>query len=326
MSITRGSLPTDRFTIVSNDWLRDSALSWKAKGLLAYIASHAPGHALTSDQIVAEGTDGRDAVRAGLVELEQRGYLKRVKLRGEGGKIAGTNYELGEPTQMTVNGKPSAGQPGASADQQERAESAARNHSGLSGAGKPAGKKNSSLEDQEKTTSGTAADAPAVNLLLGEWIDYLKSKGIEQVPGQWRARYGKEIKHALGDGFHVDHIKRALALLLDKGKVGQPNLLPHMLIEVQAGVAPVSGGPAQPTFRERDEANARAKKARRAQVLDLAQKLIDAGMDSMKALKQAEAEVESRAGAHMSVETNAGVPYIDGDLISGNAPKEVTGS
>src|SRR5512147_2878159 len=93
LSILRGTLPSDHFTIISNAWLRDSALSWKAKGLLAYIASHAAGHTLTMDQMVAEGRDKIDGVRATLVELDEAGYLVRIDVRNNRGHRVGTDYE-----------------------------------------------------------------------------------------------------------------------------------------------------------------------------------------------------------------------------------------
>lgn len=147
MAIRRGALPADHFTIISNAWMRDPRLSWKAKGLLAYIAGHAPGHELSSEQIVCEGTDGRDAVRAGLRELEDAGYLVRRQRRGEGGLVAGTDYELTDP-------EPSgAGKPVAGSEQPEPSVSAGQSSDGKSGAGQPAGKKTTSPEDQEKTPS-----------------------------------------------------------------------------------------------------------------------------------------------------------------------------
>jgi hypothetical protein len=81
MAIIRGDIPTDGYTIVDNLWLRDRRLSYKAKGILAAIASHAAGYRLSTAQLIDESADGRDAVRTGLVELEKFGYLRRIELR-----------------------------------------------------------------------------------------------------------------------------------------------------------------------------------------------------------------------------------------------------
>jgi hypothetical protein len=330
LSIRRGPIPADSFTIISNAWLRDPTLSWKAKGLLSYIASHEPGHALSTDQIIGQATDGRDAVRAGLVELEQRGYLKRIKLRGDGGKINGTDYELTDP-QTTSNGKPSAGKPVASRHQQEQRVSAGRDHSGLSGAGKPAGKKTSSLEDQKNTTTGASADAPAeVNTakLLGDWIDWLKAKGIETLPGQTKARYGRELKQALADGFSVKVIGLALQTLYKRGKASNPQLLPHILIEVQATV-PVSPAAPGQTFTQRDDLYKIAKERLNREKSDRIQTLIDNGVPTAEAFKAGAAwfnDQVSGLATSQSVETYAPLPYIEGDVVPVESQKEVTGS
>jgi hypothetical protein len=160
MAIRRGALPADHFTIISNAWMRDARLSWKAKGLLAYIAGHAPGHELTTEQIIAEGTDGRDAVRAGLRELEDAGYLVRRQRRGEGNRVIGVDFELIDP------GVSGAGKPGPGPEQPEQDVSAGHSSDGKPGAGKPATKKNTSSEDQKKTPSTSSRGAR----LPQDWI------------------------------------------------------------------------------------------------------------------------------------------------------------
>lgn len=173
MSILRGPIPADAFTIIENAWLRDRHLSWKAKGLLAYIASHAAGHRLTRDQMLAEGADGKDALISGLMELEERGYLARRRVRGEDGKITGTDYVLTTPVDSPVDspvdasvddnvdsaraGSSTAGKPDCGRDQGEHGVSAGQNQGGFSGGGKPAGKKTTEEKTREKTNSSPSA-------------------------------------------------------------------------------------------------------------------------------------------------------------------------
>jgi len=67
----------ERYTSISNRSLEDASLSFKARGLLAYILSK-PDHWKTNrDQLAAASTDGVAAVRTGLQELECAGYLTR---------------------------------------------------------------------------------------------------------------------------------------------------------------------------------------------------------------------------------------------------------
>lgn len=85
-------------------WLRDPKLSFKAKGLLAYLMSHAEGYRLTATQIIAETTDGRDAVRAALRELETQGYIHRSQRRGPNGRLGEATYVVGPVAGKPVHG------------------------------------------------------------------------------------------------------------------------------------------------------------------------------------------------------------------------------
>lgn len=96
MGIIRAPLATRAFTQVPNHWLRDRALSARAKGILAYICSHAPGYDLTVKQMVAEMKDGQDAIYAGMKELEEAGYLVRQRQRAERGRLGGVDYTIVE--------------------------------------------------------------------------------------------------------------------------------------------------------------------------------------------------------------------------------------
>lgn len=67
------------FTQVANAVLNDKRLSWKAKGLFAYLYSKPNDWDFNGDRVTADGSDGRKAVFSGLKELEQGKYLKRSK-------------------------------------------------------------------------------------------------------------------------------------------------------------------------------------------------------------------------------------------------------
>jgi hypothetical protein len=73
-------------------YLTDPHLSFKARGLLAYLLSLEPDELVTSAETLATvGRDGRDAVLSGLRELEDRDYLEREAVR-EGGPVVGMRY------------------------------------------------------------------------------------------------------------------------------------------------------------------------------------------------------------------------------------------
>lgn len=82
----------DRFTQIANALFRDPQLSSRAKGIFGYISTHQSGWQVRIDDLVRLGPDGRDAVRVGLLELEEHGYLIRERLRRPDGTLGGTAY------------------------------------------------------------------------------------------------------------------------------------------------------------------------------------------------------------------------------------------
>lgn len=142
MAIIRGGIAADHFTIVPNAWLRDPRLSYKAKGLLAYVASHSAGYRLTVQQMISQSRDGRDAVYSGIKELVQVGYLVRVQIRNDDGTVGEVDYQLvdpsaaPEPTGRAASGKAASGKPVRGSDQGEGNRSAAQTASGKAATGK----------------------------------------------------------------------------------------------------------------------------------------------------------------------------------------------
>lgn len=108
--IRRGPSPSDRFTQIANAALRDERLSWKARGLLAYLMSHREGWQTSVARLVREAPDGRDSVRAGLDELLALGYLTRSdkRYRDARGRLGEYDYEV---TDSPTSGFPTLGEP-----------------------------------------------------------------------------------------------------------------------------------------------------------------------------------------------------------------------
>ncbi len=84
--IRRGPRP-DTYTVVDNDILRNHALSFKARGILAYLLSMPDHWVCRVNHLATVGPDGRDAVRTGLRELEDYGYITRHKERDHAGRV-----------------------------------------------------------------------------------------------------------------------------------------------------------------------------------------------------------------------------------------------
>lgn len=89
VEITRG------YTVLQNEALRDPRLSFKARGLLAYMLSLPPEWNFSVSGLSRASRDGKDAIRSALRELEAAGYLVReAQAHDEGGKFAGCSYVL----------------------------------------------------------------------------------------------------------------------------------------------------------------------------------------------------------------------------------------
>lgn len=113
VSVIRTALEFEgHFTQLPNAWLRDSRLSWRARGILAGLASHRIGWKVTLASIVEGGAEGRDAVATALRELEDHGYLERTQDRDEQNRFKEIEYRLADPWHGNpVPGNPYAGKP-----------------------------------------------------------------------------------------------------------------------------------------------------------------------------------------------------------------------
>jgi hypothetical protein len=100
--IVRGPRAADHFTIISNSALRDERLSWKARGLLAYLLSMETGWETSVRRLATVAPDGKSAVETALAELEAAGYLERRQVRGEdAGRFGGTEYHVCDDATVT---------------------------------------------------------------------------------------------------------------------------------------------------------------------------------------------------------------------------------
>lgn len=88
----RRSKRESNFTMISNVGLKDKRLSFKAKGLLAYMLSLPDDWVFYESEIVNHATDGKQSVRTGMKELEQHGYLVREQRRSNKGEFANVDW------------------------------------------------------------------------------------------------------------------------------------------------------------------------------------------------------------------------------------------
>ncbi|NKT91714.1 replication protein [Rhodococcus hoagii] len=85
--IQRGPRRADHFTILSNAVLNDSRLSFRARGVLMWLLSKPADWRTRSESIAGQSpTEGRDAIRTAMRELESLGYLVRQKIQDDRGR------------------------------------------------------------------------------------------------------------------------------------------------------------------------------------------------------------------------------------------------
>ena len=89
------------YTVMGNYHLRDKELSLKAKGLLSIMLSLPDGWNFSTQGLTTLSSDGETAIRSTLKELEQKGYLKRNKVRING-KIVDWEYVVYEQKHSCV--------------------------------------------------------------------------------------------------------------------------------------------------------------------------------------------------------------------------------
>lgn len=115
------------YTCIANSTLKDDRLSFRARGILAFLLSHPDGWQVNSTHLASKSpSEKKTAIRTALTELEAYGYLFRQKIRNAKGQIEWETCvaETPQPPQKLTNkihgetrvrsssdGSSSAGQP-----------------------------------------------------------------------------------------------------------------------------------------------------------------------------------------------------------------------
>lgn len=278
-TIERGSLPSDNFTMLSNEWIRDDELSFKARGVLSWLSSHALGFRVSLERIAARSKrDGVTAVRSAIKELEAAGYLVRRKERDSAGRITSSVYVLQDPNaQVTpMMRKPDDGVEDANAQVTANmrfyhdGETPSLENSFI---GETSPLKKNISSKKTKNSKKTGADLAVVpdgavdagteletrpdnaQTVLTEYVDWCGTLG-QVVPSRVKGHLAREIKQLLTDGFDVRTVKLALARWHEKG--AHPSALASFTQEAQRAE---TTGP--PGGRTADRVNAALELSRR---------------------------------------------------------------
>ena len=74
---------TENFTTIHNHSLKNNNLSWKAKGILAYIMSLPEDWEIHTKELMKHASDGRDSLMSGIKELREHGYVDYKKYKDD---------------------------------------------------------------------------------------------------------------------------------------------------------------------------------------------------------------------------------------------------
>ncbi|HDR4873795.1 TPA: DnaD domain protein [Bacillus cereus] len=106
----------NNYSVINNTGLKDKRLSWKAKGILAYILTLPDDWVFYREELSQHAKDGINSLRAGMQELKEYGYIRRFPVRDEKNKIVKREtiiYEIPvddyPPVENPPAGKPVAG-------------------------------------------------------------------------------------------------------------------------------------------------------------------------------------------------------------------------
>lgn len=94
------------FVMINKLTLTDSALTWEARGVLAYLLSKPDDWQVRVWDLVRQGPGGRQRMQRILKELETTGYMKRRRLRNGNGTFY---WETTVYERPTIGGKPAHG-------------------------------------------------------------------------------------------------------------------------------------------------------------------------------------------------------------------------
>lgn len=105
--IRRGPRLADNFSTLSNAVLNDERLSFRARGVLAWLLSKPLDWHIRSEAIAAQSPrEGREAIRTAMRELAELGYLVREKVRTKEGHWITVQTVYEEPVTSTPTPTP----------------------------------------------------------------------------------------------------------------------------------------------------------------------------------------------------------------------------
>lgn len=85
----------ENYVVMDRRFLHNPHLSWKAKGILAYVLTLPNDWKFHIEELASHSTDGEKGLRAGWNELKELGYINRIPIR-EGQRIVSWETQIFE--------------------------------------------------------------------------------------------------------------------------------------------------------------------------------------------------------------------------------------
>ncbi|WP_423348502.1 DnaD domain protein [Lactiplantibacillus plantarum] len=106
-------LAQTNYTVIDNRIIRDESLSWKAKGVFAYLWSMPDDWEFYETEVMTHAKDGRDSLRSAIKELQDAHYMRRTRSRNEKGQVKTSDWELSDKPMLEnpTQGKPTQDNP-----------------------------------------------------------------------------------------------------------------------------------------------------------------------------------------------------------------------
>jgi hypothetical protein len=158
------------FSVVPNHILENPDLSWKAKGLATYLCGRPDNWTIKFRDLVRRSTEGKAAVRSGIQELREAGYIQSVKIYDHAKKrLAGEQLQFAADRRW-------AKEP---ADQGDRFSGVQKTRSPENQESRKPGHliNNSPTSNTSKNNNGrmsAKADAPLTNTVIEVWKAHVR--------------------------------------------------------------------------------------------------------------------------------------------------------
>ena len=99
------------FVIVDSTPLKNPALSWQAKGLLAYLLTLPDNWVVVLDELGKHSSDSRYSLKKAFRELRDHGHATLEPVRDNDGKLAGREWHIHEQPKVVAGLIPAPNNP-----------------------------------------------------------------------------------------------------------------------------------------------------------------------------------------------------------------------